>query len=142
MDDSKTNIDLSSSSSRKVSETELARREAAKQISPIDYWTSYINFRKENVDDPNNWNRKSFLVHLQKAYELELPPSSSAISGKHNYCTDTLIPQLGQDADSPWYGLTKEKLEKATLPPTARNTKDTWVKDEGLAATTKGMFDD
>ena len=142
MDDDNTTIDISSSSSRKVSETEMARREAAKEISPLDYWKSYCTFRQENHEDATTWTRKNFLQFLQMQYELELPPSGSAISGKHNYCTDTLIPSLGKDPESEWFGLTKAHMEKATLPPTARDTKSTWAKDEALASATKDMFGD
>ena len=142
MADDNTTIDISSSGSRKVSETEELRREAAKAISPLDYWTSYVLYRTEYKDTPAKWTRREFLMHLQEHYKLDLPPSGSAISGKHNYCTDTLIPKLGEDRDSPWYGLTKADLEKAKLPPTARDTREVWAKNEELANATKALFED
>ena len=143
MEDDKTTIDLAgASSSRKISDLEQARREAAKRVSPLAYWEGYIQYRKEYRNNPAMWNRDKFLEFLPVTNELPMPPSGSSISGKHNYCTDTLIPSLAKDPTSPWYGLKKEQLDKAKLPPTARDTKETWQKNEELAKATMGMFDD
>jgi hypothetical protein len=143
MEDDKTTIDLASAgSSRKVSDLELARREEAKKVSPLAYWEHYIAYRREHRKNPTMWNRDKFLEHLQVSNKLKMPPSGSSISGKHNYCTDTLIPSLAKDPTSPWYGMEKAQLDKAKLPPTARDTKETWQKNKELAEATKNMFDD
>ena len=109
---------------RKVSDEELQRRAEAKKIAPKQYWSHYINYRGQ-YGTPGSvskeWTRADYLKSLQDAFNLETLPSSSAITGKHNYCTDTLIPALGKDPNSEWAGMTKERLKKATLPPTAKN---------------------
>ena len=125
---------------RGVSEVKKQRREAAKEIAPLKYWEFYMNYRAHYEGNPEHWTRKKFLTALQSAMDLEMPPSSSAITGKHNYCTDTLIPKLGKDRDSIWYGLTKKKLEAATLPPTAKSTREDWEQAQTVAERTRQMF--
>lgn len=125
---------------RGVSEVERQRREAAKEIAPLKYWDFYVDYRAKHMDNDEHWTRKKFLTALQSEMDLEMPPSSSAITGKHNYCTDTLIPKLGKDRESIWYGMTKKKLEAATLPPTAKSSREDWEQAEDTAGKTKKMF--
>ena len=127
---------------KETSEEELRARAAARRISPLQYWESYIEFRKEYKDNGTMWNRDVFLASLKDTYQLPTVPSGSAVAGKHNYVCNTLLPQLRDEPNSPWAFMTDANIAKCSLPPTARDTKESWGKADELAAATASMFED
>ena len=133
-------MDDGSKMKKAPSDMELAARAVANRISPLKYWEEYVDYAKAHKSDPKKWNRDEFLKHLRDVVGADVSPLGSAIASKHNYVTTQLIPKLGMDPTSPWRGLTEEHLKKAKLPPTARDTTETWVQDSELALATRALF--
>ena len=125
-----------------LTEDEINARRAAKQVSPLQYWDTYVDYASSHKEDPSQWNRDKFLAHIKQVHDLPHLPSGSAISGKHVYVTGTLLPELSKDNTSPWFGITAAQLDRADLPPTSRDTKEAWAKNAELANKTKFLFGD
>ena len=136
MIDDPTTIDLRSN----VSAEEEKRRESARSISPLVYWELYVEYKSQHGQDPNEWTRDKFLLHLKTARNLTTIPSGSAVAGKHNYVTTKLLPSLSTDPASAWYGITAAQLDSCELPPTSRDTKEAWAQNKALADMTKKLF--
>ena len=124
-----------------ISEEESASRAAARRISPLEYFGWYLDYRGKYMNDASQWNRDSFLAYLKQQKGTIATPSSPAISGKHNYVINKLLPELMEDRNNnTWNWLTPQILNECKLPPTARDSMETWAKDTTLAEKMMAQF--
>ena len=126
---------------KSISEEEEASRAAARRISPLEYFGWYLDYRGKYMNDASQWNRDSFLAYLKQQKGTIATPSSPAISGKHNYVINKLLPELMEDRNNnTWNWLTPQILNECKLPPTARDSMETWAKDTTLAEKMMAQF--
>jgi len=134
MDIDERNREIHGQPSKSITAEEQAGRDAARRISPLEYFGWFLDYRGKYLDDTSQWNRDAFLAYLKAQKGTTATPSSPAISGKHNYVINTLLPQLMADpTNKTWNWLTPAILDACDLPPTARDSMETWAKDTGLA---------